>query len=179
MRWLLVFLLVVPAVAQTSIALSESTGNYTSYGQGINLNTEDPFDSHILKNVVAGHNPSQQPLLNVYLINVASLGSPATTTVVDYNQFSNIFANQYQGLSYVVLCSSKNNFPGSVQICNGSSSSGACTGTVTSNTIPAGGVGATFILSSCANGFNVNDTIAIGTTTGGQIAGSALSTYGW
>lgn len=174
--WIIFALLLVPlAKAQTSISLNEGT-TYTSIGQGINLDTENSYNSHLLKNVVGGVNPGMQGTgLNIYMLNVGSVGSPANTTVVDYNTSSNIVANQYAGGTWYGLCSAHNNFPSTVEICNGSGSNGFASGTVTSNTANTGS-GATFVLAGTSNNFVQYDTIAIYGPSG---ATSTVTNFDW
>jgi hypothetical protein len=143
----------------TPITLTETTGNYQSIGSGININTNDTFNSFPESNLFAATTPSLQPYLNIYYLTVGSV-TTSTTTIVDSQIYNtNIFTNQYQGGTYVVGCSAGNNFT-TVQVCAGSGSSGTCTGTVTSNTSNSGS-GATFVFSPCANGFTVHDTIYV------------------
>lgn len=176
-RWLAIMGLLVPlaGVCQTSIVFNEST-TYTSIGQGINLDTENSYNSHLLKNVLGGVNPGMQGTgLNIYMLNVGSVGSPANTTVVDYNTASKVALNQYAGGTWYGLCSAHNNFPGSVEICNGSGSNGFASGTVTSNTANTGS-GATFVLGGTSNNFVQYDTIAIYGPSG---ATSSVSGFDW
>jgi hypothetical protein len=149
-------LLCIPGRAQTvSVALNESSGNYTSVGTGVNIGTHDYFSSYIRKNLIP--NPGMQPVITNVNVSVASTGT--TTTFTDANAGSGITANQFAGGTFHYACTG-GQFSGSVQTCAGPNL--GATGTIVSNTAANGTTGATFTISSPLGAApTANDTIFV------------------
>lgn len=148
-------LLSIPAHAQTtSVALNESSGNYTSNPSGINIGTQDYFEEFLLKNL-AGQNPGFQSMMINLNATVAATGT--TTTFEEANPYSQLPANYFVGADFQVMCHG-GQLSGSVQICTGGNY--GCTGTVTANGATTGS-GTAFTVTACANDFAENDQIYI------------------